>query len=129
MRLTFKHLDNPKLGLIIFPALLIGGYFWITHPKTEEKPNIAYKPQTSMVEVDGNQLRLALSDSCSLKGATLKCSPKIMKQLLKGVDSTAVKKINNNSITFTKNGSYINIPASIIANMIDLHLIYNDTQQ
>lgn len=128
MRLTFKHLDNPKLGLIMFPALLIGAYFWITHSQTEEKPNIAYKPQTSMVEIDGDQLKLALSDSCSLKGATLKCNPQIMEQLLKGIDSSTVKNINKNSVTFTKNGAYINIPASIIANMIDLHLINNKTQ-
>jgi hypothetical protein len=104
-------------------------FIWITHQNHEEKPNVAQKPKASMVEVDYKVLKDHLSDSCSLKGSTLKCSEQTMAQLLRGVDSSTVKSIGNNSVTFVKHGAYVSIPASVMANMIDLQLIKNETEQ
>ena len=129
MNSLFTHWDNPRGGILICPALLVLAFIWITHQKPGEKPEVAQKPITSMVEVDYKELKDHLSDSCSLRGATLKCNEQTMAQLLQGIDSSVVKDINNNSVTFVKNGAYINIPASVMANMIDLQLIKNDNKQ
>ena len=129
MKISFNHWDNPQWGILICPALLLVAFLWITHQRPEEKPEVAQKPVTSMVEVDYNMLKDHLSDSCSLRGATLKCSEQTMAQLLRGIDSSSVKDIDNNSVTFVKNGAYINIPAGVMANMIDLQLIKNDNEQ
>ncbi len=128
MKITFNHWDKPKWDILICAAILIIA-FWITQQRPEEKPEVAQKPATSMVEVNYKVLKDHLSDSCSLHTATLKCSEQTMAQLLRGIDSSSVKDINNNSVTFIKNGAYINIPASVMANMIDLQLIKNDNEQ
>ena len=84
---------------------------------------------TSMVQLDGDKFEEALSDSCKFSSGELTCSPALLRRILQNVDSTALKKITDRSVTFRKEKEFIEVPAAMVSNMIDLGLLETSSNE
>lgn len=117
--------DKPKGGMFLGIVALTAIIGWLIWPRAISEETKAPQATVSMVEVDFGLFRDALSDSCSLsRGGTFKCSENLMARVIRGMDTNAVN-MHGNSIELEKNGAYIKIPATLMANLFDLHLIEN----
>lgn len=115
--------DSP-IGVLLMVVLMVGALIWQISTRKQETDAIVHK--TSMVELDRKLFSDALVESCRLKGDELICDKEIIKIIMSGVDTTAVK-MKDKSITLGKHGKYVSMPATLLANMIDNNLI-NDIQ-
>lgn len=113
----------------VYPLLAILGLavvlFVIRLPMFKTTPKAPHMRGGSMVQLNVDAFKEALvDDSCEFSKNKLTCSPVIMRSILQGVDSVDLEAITENSITFKKAQSkgFVEIPASVLTNMIDVNL-------
>ena len=85
--------------------------------------------RTSVIQIDSESLAESLCDSCRLSGSKLTCSPTLMEKIMQNVDPAALRDVSEQSVTFNKSKGYLEVPATIIANMIDLELLSQPVEQ
>ena len=126
----YKHFityfDNPKGGMIIGIVVMAVIILLLTRTVNTPDEGETLQPKVCLVEVDYALFQEALSDSCSLKNGKFRCSDQLMANVLRGVDTNCIKR-SGNVVTLNKKGAYIMIPATMMANLFDLHLIKEST--
>lgn len=125
-----NHTDRTGLWLLIaaIPFMVLLVLFATRQKTTMDEP---VEKTISMIEVNYELLRNSLTDSCNLKDMNLKVSESLINDVLRNVDSTTYEKKGNTikikgNIIKTKGekkGKYISLPATLLANMIDMELI------
>lgn len=105
--------------VIICVAAALVAIKMLTYKST---PPAKMESSTNIILVDGRQVENALCESCKLSGNKLTSGPEIINEIMKDVDPAALKDITNKSIVFYKKDGYLEIPATLIANMIELKL-------
>ena len=124
-----RKLDRWKFGemggMIAVVGLCFVLFVWL-HGK-EEKP-LSSKSEVCL-RIDPDEFEKALCDSCDFSGTKLACSPMIKERITNGLDSVSLSKIEitDRHIKFSKKNGYIEVPASVIAKMIDENLFTIDT--
>lgn len=118
----------------IYPLIVILGIaiilFVIKTPIFKATPPIAESRRGSTIQLDSKALEEALKDTCDLKLSKnkLSCCPELMTSIMQGVDSHDLEKVTDKSITF-KGKEYIEVPAAVITNMVDLGLINKSNKE
>ena len=123
---SFKNFYH--IIVIILMAVALVAIRMITFKST---PPPQKERNLSVVPFDSKQLKEALCDSCKLSGSKLTCSPDLIRKIVTGVDSLAMNTISvsQESITFNKRDGYIEVPATIVVNMIDLGVLNNTKKE
>jgi len=98
------------------------------------KPNSTATPtelSDNIVQLNSKLFGESLCDSCTISGDKLTCSPSIIKKILANVETTSLKSVSENSITFNlgETKGFIEVPAAVIANMADLKLFKPQKEQ
>lgn len=103
--------------------ILIGLVLFFNRPQTRADTFDNGQRQPSLVELDIRHLSNALrGEGCELKGKELRCDEETMNLVMQDVDTTSVN-VKGNKIILKQNGSYVSMPATMIANMIDHNLV------
>ena len=126
----------------IYPIFIILGVAVVltTYKMRTLKKAVPEKKERSesVVQIDSRRFEESLCDSCAMSsGNKLTCSPVLVRQIIADVDPTAFMNVTENVITFKKNPSdkdysdkdYIEVPATVIANMKDLNLFITQTEE
>ena len=94
------------------------------------------KHVASMVKINQDRFEEALCDTCEYSRGTLTCPEGIIKKIAKvrGEDGKeksidSLKEVTNESITFYKDGNYIDVPATVLVKMIDAGLFNNTSEK
>lgn len=96
---------------------------------TEEGPSSKKESSDNLIQIDDKALKDALCDSCKWSDNKLTCSPALLSKIMQNVDTTELKSISNKSITFKKENGTVEVPAILMANMIDLNLFTQPLEQ
>lgn len=105
--------------VIISLAIILVSIKLLSYKST---PPSRIESNTNVILIDGKQLQDALCDICKLSGNKLTCSADILNKIIQNVDTSTIKEISNDFVVFNKNKGYLEIPATLMANMIDLKL-------
>lgn len=106
--------------VIICVAVALVAIKMLTYKST---PPAKMESSTNIMLIDGKLMEKALCDSCRLSGNELTCSPVLLNKIIQNVDSSALKNITDRTVVFNKKDRhYLEIPATLMANMIDLKL-------
>ena len=114
-----------KLGTIYHILVIVGlaaVLVAIRMLTTEEGSSSKKESSDNLIQITGKAFGEALCDSCKWSGNKLTCSPALLSKIMQNVDTTALKGISEHSVTFKKENDYVEVPAILIANMIDLNL-------
>lgn len=105
--------------VIICVAAALVAIKMLTYKST---PPAKMESSTNILLIDGELMEDALCESCRLSGSKLTCSPEMINEIMKGVDATALKDVNDKSVVFHKKDGCLEIPATLMTNMIELKL-------
>ena len=96
---------------------------------TEKGPSGQKESSDNLIQIASTAFEGALCDSCEWSGSKLSCSPTLLSRIMQNVDTTDLKSISDHSITFNKEKGYVEVPAVLMANMIDLNLFTRPLEQ
>ena len=105
--------------VIICMAVALVAIKMLTYKGT---PPAKMESSTNIMLIDGKLMEKALCDSCRLSGDKLTCSPAILNKIIQNVDQTTLKDVTQKAVVFNKNNGYLEVPAPLMANLIDLKL-------
>lgn len=121
-----------KLGKIYHILVIVGlaaVLVAIRMLTTEEGSSSKKESSDNLIQIDGKALKGALCDSCKWSDNKLTCSPALLSKIMQNVDTMALKSISDHSVIFQKENGYVEVPAILMANMIDLNLFTQPMEQ
>lgn len=115
-KITFYPLI-VMVGLFAILIIIRWPVFKPTQPDRQEKYG-------NCVQLNYKVFEEAIKDTCDLRLSKdkLKCSPDLLQKILVDVDSLTFEKVSESSLTFKRERDYIEVPAAMLANMVDLNL-------
>ena len=121
-----------KLGKIYHILVIIGLAVALVAIKmltAEDSPSGKTESSDNLIQIASTAFEGTLSDSCEWSGSKLTCSPELLSKIMLNVDTTALKSVSDRSVTFKKEKGYVEVPAILMANMIDLNLFIQPVEQ
>lgn len=95
----------------------------------EDGPSSKKESSDNLIQINDKALDGALCDSCKWSGSKLTCSPALLSKIMQNVDTADLRNVSDHSITFNKEDGCIEMPAILMANMIDLNLFTQPLEQ
>lgn len=105
--------------VIICVAAALVAIKMLTYKST---PPAKMENSTNIMLIDGKLMEKALCDSCRLSGDKLTCSPALLNRIIQNVDQTTLRDVTKKTVVFNKNDGYLEVPAPLMTNLIDLNL-------
>lgn len=105
--------------VIICVAAALVAIKMLTYKST---PPAKMESSTNIMLIDGKLMEKALCDSCRLSGDKLTCSPALLNRIIQNVDQTTLRDVTKKAVVFNKNNGYLEVPAPLMTNLIDLNL-------
>jgi len=121
-----------KLGKIYHILVIIGLAVALVAIKmlTTEKSHTGNKESSdNLIQIASTAFEGTLCDSCEWSGSKLTCSPELLGKIMQNVDTAALNSVSDRSVTFKKEKGYVEVPAILMANMIDLNLFIQPVEQ